>query len=139
METVERFGVSMNAQLLDSFDRLIAEQGYSNRSEALRDIIRNYMIESQWESGDVDVIGTVTIVFDHHTRDLSDTLTDLQHDHHDEIICTTHVHLDHHNCLETVVMKGKAGNVRSIAERLISTRGVKHGKLVCTTTGKDLI
>jgi CopG family nickel-responsive transcriptional regulator len=96
------------------------------------------MVESEWESGDAEVIGTVTIVFDHHTRDLSDTLTDLQHDHHDEIICTTHVHLDAHNCLETVVMRGTAERVRGIAERLISTRGVKHGKLVCTTTGKDI-
>ena len=138
METVERFGVSMNPRLLVDFDELIARRGYSNRSEALRDIIRNYIIESQWETGDTEVIGTVTIVFDHHAHDLSDSLADLQHDHYSEIICTTHVHLDAHNCLETVVMRGTAEAVRSIGERLISTKGVKHGKLVCTTTGKDI-
>lgn len=138
METVERFGVSMNPQLLGAFDELIARRGYSSRSEALRDIVRNYIVESQWETEDAEVIGTVTIVYDHHARDLSEALTGLQHDHHSEIICSTHVHLDAHNCLETVVIKGDSGQVREIGERLISTKGVKHGKLVCTTTGKNL-
>jgi len=139
METVERFGVSMSPQLLDRFDKLIARKGYATRSEAIRDIVRNYIVESEWESSDADVVGTATIVYDHATHDLTDTLTDLQHEHCAEIVCTTHVHLDEHNCLETVVMRGPSAAVRGIAERLISTKGVKHGKLVCTTAGQGLV
>lgn len=138
METVERFGVSISPHLLERFDELIALKGYATRSEALRDIIRSYIIESQWESSDAEVIGTVTLVYSHSAHDLSDTLTELQHEHYPEIICTTHVHLDAHNCLETLVMRGRSDIVRGIADRLISTKGVKHGKLVCTSTGKDL-
>lgn len=138
METVERFGVSMSPQLLNKFDQVIANKGYTSRSEALRDIIRNFLVETEWESADSEVIGTVTIVYNHETHDLSDTLTEMQHIHHKEIVCTTHVHLDEHNCLETIVLRGSSGRIRAIADRLISTKGVKHGKLVCTTTGKEL-
>lgn len=139
METVERFGVSMSPRLLDQFDELITKRGYSNRSEALRDIIRNYIVESQWESSDTEVVGTLTLVYEHSAHDLSDTLTDLQHQHCKEIICTTHVHMDEHNCLEIIIMRGRSVIVRNISDRLISTKGVKHGKFVCSTTGKELV
>ncbi len=100
--------------------------------------MRDYLVEGEWEDADGQLIGTVTIVYDHHTRELSSALTGLQHESHDHVICTTHVHLDAHNCLEVIVLKGTAEQIRIIAERLISTRGVKHGKLVCTTTGQGL-
>ncbi|HUV04041.1 MAG TPA: nickel-responsive transcriptional regulator NikR, partial [Armatimonadota bacterium] len=116
----------------------IRGKGYSNRSEAIRDIMRDYLVEGEWESGQGEVVGTVTIVYDHHVRELSNVLTNLQHGFHDAILCTTHVHLDEHNCLEVVVVKGTSEQVRAIADRLISTRGVKHGKLVCTTSGECL-
>lgn len=138
MDTVERFGVSMNPQLLERFDQVIARKGYPSRSEAVRDIVRNYLIESDWEESDSEVIGTVTIVYGHEVHDLADTLNDVQHENRAVIVCATHVHLDAHNCLETIVMRGSSSTVRGIADRLISTKGVKHGKLVCTTTGREL-
>ena len=139
MEKVERFSVSMNPRLLAQFDELVSKKGYSNRSEALRDIVRNYIVEYQWESSEEEVVGTLTLVYDHAVHDLSDTLTELQHEHCNEIICATHIHMDAHNCLENIVMRGNSNVIRSIADKLISTKGVKHGKLVCSTTGKDLV
>jgi CopG family transcriptional regulator, nickel-responsive regulator len=138
MDKVTRFGVSIPAELIDSFDQHIRRKGYSNRSEAIRDMMRDYLVEKEWENNADEVVGTVTIVYDHHTRELSNMLNTLQHGHHDEIICTTHVHMDHDNCLEVIVVKGTGETVRTIADQLISTRGVKHGKLVCTTTGEAL-
>jgi CopG family nickel-responsive transcriptional regulator len=138
METVERFGVSMSPRLLETFDALIEKRGYANRSEALRDIVRNYIVESHWQTEDAEVMGAVTIVYDHHTRELSTALNRLQHDHHDEIVCATHVHIDHDNCLEVIVVRGTSRAVQSLADKLISTKGVKHGKLVCSTTGQAL-
>lgn len=139
MNGVERFGVSMNERLLKQFDQCIQRKGYQSRSEAIRDIVRDYLVASEWESREGEVVGTVTIVYDHHTRELNRVLTDLQHRHHKSIVCTTHVHLDAHNCLEVIVVKGTSQAVRAIADRLIGTRGVKHGKLVCTTTGRTLV
>jgi len=138
MSELERFGVSMDGKLLAELDRRIARAGYASRSEALRDMVRDYLVEREWESGGDVVVGTVTIVYDHHQREVESALTELQHEHHEAIACTTHVHLDPHNCLEVVVVRGTADQVRRIAEHLISLRGVKHGKLVCTTTGRDL-
>jgi len=138
MEKLERFGVSIGSDLLRSFDKRIREKGYNSRSEAIRDIIRDYLVEGEWEDHAGEVVGTVTIVYDHGTRDLADALTDLQHHSHHAVICATHVHLDEHNCLETVVIRGSSDEVRQIAERLIATRGVKHGKLVRATTGKGI-
>ena len=138
MDKVLRFGVSIPQELVNAFDARIRSKGYSNRSEAIRDIMRDYLVEGEWESGQGEVVGTVTIVYDHHVRELSNVLTNLQHGFHDAILCTTHVHLDEHNCLEVVVVKGTGEQVRAIADRLISTRGVKHGKLVCTTSGERL-
>jgi CopG family nickel-responsive transcriptional regulator len=128
----------MNEQLLQKFDRKIVSQGYANRSEAVRDLIRNRLVELEWEDENQEVAGTLTLVYDHHVRGLSNLLTELQHNWHDMILTSTHVHLDHHNCLEALVIKGPAGQVRQIADRLIGVRGVKHGKLTITSTGRGL-
>jgi len=138
MPYVERFGVSMPPELLRAFDGRIAQRGYATRSEAIRDIVRNYLVEEEWQDESRQVVGTVTLVYDHSTRELDAALTDLQHAYHTAIQCATHVHLDVHNCLEVIVVKGTSRQVRAIADRLISTRGVKHGKVVCTTTGEAL-
>lgn len=133
-----RFGISMNEDLLEKFDDLIVNKGYSNRSEAIRDLIRNRLVENEWEDEQREVAGTITLIYDHHVKGLSDELNELQHDYHDLFLSTTHVHLDHHNCLEVLVVKGKAGQVREVSENLIGVKGVKHGKLTISSTGKDL-
>lgn len=133
-----RFGVSMDSNLLEKFDKLIHRKGYTNRSEAIRDLIRKVIVEQEWESDETEVIGTLTIVYNHETRELSDKLTELQHEWHRQIMSSMHVHIDQHNCLEVIVVRGKANLVRSLAEKIISIRGVKHGKLTMTSTGKQL-
>ncbi len=138
MSQVSRFSVSMDDQLLERFDQHVQSARYASRSEALRDIVRDYLVEGEWQANDKEVIGTITLVYDHHQRELDHTLIDLQHRYHTSIICSTHVHLDHDNCLEVIVVRGDSEAVRSIADQLISARGVKHGKLVCTTTGAGL-
>ena len=134
MTELARFGISIDQRLLESFDQLIKDKGYDNRSEAIRDMIRSALIEDQIDKRDsTPTVGTVTLVFDHHTRDLSDKLTEHQHSHHDAIVSALHVHLDAHNCLEVVVVRGTAAEVKRLADQLIGTKGVKHGKLVLTT------
>lgn len=134
-----RFGLSMDSELLKQFDRLISEKGYANRSEAVRDLVRNELVEEEWESAGKETVGTITLVYNHETRDLSDRLTDLQHHLHLLIISTLHIHLDEHNCLEVLVVKGKSSEAKKAADKLIGTKGVKHGKLTMTTTGKELV
>ena len=131
---VVRFGVSIGDGLLKKFDGLISEKGYTNRSEAIRDLIRDKLVESEWidREGTAELIGTVTISYDHHIRETGDRLTDIAHDHHCLVISSMHVHLTHASCLEVILVKGPAGKIRSLADRFISTRGVKHGKLVVT-------
>ncbi|NLC56605.1 MAG: nickel-responsive transcriptional regulator NikR [Armatimonadetes bacterium] len=138
MNGVERFGVSMAPDLLKRFDEAITARGYSNRSEAIRDIVRDFLVEQEWESDETEVIGTITVVYDHRERDLRGHLTEVQHHYHPAIISTLHVHLDAHHCLEVVVVRGPASVVHHVADHMIRTRGVKHGKLTCTTTGRDL-
>lgn len=138
MGELSRIGVAIDSDLLEKFDLLIGTRGYTNRSEAFRDLIRDELVQKTWESPDSEVVGTVTLVYDHHVRMLSEKLTDMQHDHHKQILSTLHVHLDHDNCLEVLVVKGRAKDVQSIAEKLISTKGVKHGSLTITTSGKEL-
>jgi CopG family nickel-responsive transcriptional regulator len=138
MSELSRIGVAIDSALLAKFDDLIAKRGYTNRSEAFRDLIRDELVQKTWESPESEVVGTVTLVYDHHVRMLNEKLTDMQHDHHEQILSTLHVHLDHDNCLEVLVVKGKASSVQSIAEKLISTKGVKHGRLILTTSGKGL-
>lgn len=138
MSELSRIGVAIDSELLEKFDRLIAGRGYTNRSEAFRDLARDALVEQAWESPESHVVGTVTLVYDHHVRQLSDKLTDIQHDFHHAILSTLHVHLDHDHCLEVVVVRGKAAEVRKVADVLISTKGVKHGKLTVTTSGAEL-
>lgn len=131
-ERVTRYTVSVPSSLMDAFDKLVRQRQYTNRSEALRDLMRSAMVDERWGEDDAEVMGTVTVVYDHHQRELSQRLTALQHDAYDMVICTTHVHLDHHHCLEVIVLRGQAARVKEMAEALIGTRGVLHGKLVCT-------
>jgi len=130
--------VAIDSDLLDRFDRLIRERGYTNRSEAFRDLIRDQLVEQSWESPEGQVVGTVTLVYDHHVRLLNEKLVDLQHDHYHHILATLHVHLDPDHCLEVLVLRGKTEEVRRIADALIATKGVKHGRLTVTTTGAGL-
>jgi len=139
MSGIRRFGVSIDSKLLEDFDRLIREKGYNNRSEAIRDLIRDKLVQEEWELGTKETVGSVTLVYSHEVRELTEVLTGLQHEHHRSIISTMHIHLDEHNCLEVLVVRGKANDIKSIADKLIGTRGVKHGKLTLTTTGKDLM
>jgi len=138
MSALSRIGVAIDSDLLDKFDRLIAKRGYSNRSEAFRDLIRDELVEKAWESPDSQVVGTVTLVYNHHVRMLSEKLTDIQHDFHRSILSTLHVHLDHDNCLEVLVVRGRCSEVRKVADALISTKGVKHGRLTLSTSGSEL-
>ena len=138
MGELSRIGVAIDSDLLAQFDGLIAQRGYTNRSEAFRDLIRDELVEKTWESPDSQVVGTVTLVYDHHVRMLNEKLTDIQHDHHRSILSTLHVHLDHDNCLEVLVVRGTSSDVRQIADVLISTKGVKHGRLTITTSGAEL-
>ena len=138
MSELSRIGVAIDSDLLNKFDAHIAKRGYTNRSEAFRDLIRDELVEKNWELPDNQVVGTVTLVYDHHVRLLNEKLTDLQHDSFHNVLSTLHVHLDHDNCLEVLVVKGQSAAVRKVADRLISTKGVKHGRLTITTTGQEL-
>jgi CopG family nickel-responsive transcriptional regulator len=139
MGQLVRFGVAMDADLLGRFDALVARRGTGvNRSEAVRDLVRDALVESEWESSYEEIVATVTMVFDHHASDLSEKLDSLQHQHYDKIVSAMHVHLDPHNCLEVLVVRGSSDQVRDIANGLLGTKGVKHGKLVTTTTGRHL-
>jgi CopG family nickel-responsive transcriptional regulator len=139
MSELTRFGVSVEDELLQSYDQLIERQGYGNRSEALRDLMRDALVRSKLDAAtatsgkeSVNVIGTLTLVYDHHASDLSDKMNELQHKYYDLIISVVHVHISHDDCLEVVVLRGDVRNVRSIAEGLLSLKGVKHGKLFVT-------
>ncbi len=138
MEELVRFGVSISAQLLKRFDRLIQEKGYVNRSEAIRDLIRKHLVEHEWEQEDKETLGTLTILYDHMVRELSDRLDHLQHEHVHQVISTMHVHLDHHNCLEVMVLRGKPSEIRALSDSILGVKGVKHGQLVMTSTGREL-
>ena len=133
-----RFGVSLDSDLLDRFDTLCDGRGYQNRSEAVRDLIRNALVQQEWEDGDKEVAATLTLVYDHHKSDLAQRITTAQHDAHHLIVTTLHVHLDHHNCLEVLVIKGPGRDVRALGQQLVSTKGVMYGKLSLATTGQDL-
>ena len=135
---ITRFGISMDSGLLEKFDRLIAGKGYTNRSEAIRDLVRDALVGEEWESGKSETVGAIAIVYDHDRRDLQEVLTRLQHRFYKTILSTLHIHLDEHNCLEIIATRGRAGDIRSIADQLIGAKGVKHGKLSLTTTGRHL-
>jgi len=133
MAHLTRTGIAIDSDLLARFDRFIARQGYTNRSEAFRDLIRDRLVSAAVESPEAAVVGTVTLIYDHHSRLLPGRLMDLQHRHHELIIATTHAHLDHHTCLEVLVVKGDSRRVRKLADALIGARGVRHGRLVMSS------
>jgi len=133
-----RFGVSLDSDLLEKFDALCDERSYQTRSEAIRDLIRNMLIQKEWEDLGGETAGTLTMVYDHHQSDLAQKLTELQHDYLDIIVTSLHVHLDHHNCMEILVLRGTGERLRDLGAKLTATKGVKHGTLNLTTTGKNL-
>ena len=134
-EKITRFGVSIEPNLLKKFDQLNKREGYNNRSEAIRDLIRKSLISEKTKNLEEETIGTLTIIYDHHVGSLTDRLLDLQHDHTKEILVTTHVHIDHHNCLEVIVLKGKHGNIKKLADNIKALKGIKNGELVTTNSG----
>lgn len=134
---IKRFTVSLEEELLEDFDRVIGQQQYTNRSEAIRDLIRKTFINQQWEN-DLEVVGVVSLVYDHHQRQLQDRLTEVQHDYHHLIVSATHIHMDHNNCLEVVIVRGEAGMVKDLAARLTAIRGVKDGNLAMSCTGDGI-
>jgi CopG family nickel-responsive transcriptional regulator len=127
----------MDDKLLSQFDNYIRPRGYSNRSEAVRDLIRKMLVNEEWEQ-DSEVVGVVTLVYNHHQPQLQEKITELQHEYHHQITSTTHVHMDHDNCLEVTIVKGRASQVRELAEQLIALRGVKNGNLTMSSTGGHL-
>jgi CopG family nickel-responsive transcriptional regulator len=132
MEKAVRFGVSIPRELLERFDEKIDEKEYPNRSEAIRDIIRDFLAREKWESSKEQVYGSLTLVFDHDKRGISDKLTDLQHQERTHVLSTMHIHLDKHHCMEMVALRGLADEVKALSDRLIATKGVKQGKLMMT-------
>ena len=132
-----RFGVSLDKNLLEKFDHLIENKNYTNRSEAFRDLIRQELVKKEWEAGE-EVAGTITIIYDHHQRELATKLMDIQHDHGKNIISTQHIHLDHHNCMEIIAVRGSAKEAQKLADMLKAVRGVKHSTLGMSSTGKHI-
>ncbi len=137
MSELVRFGVSLEKPLLESFDALIRERQYTNRSEALRDLIRRELVQREWREGR-DVAGAITLIYDHHKRDILSRVTDTQHEFQGVIISTQHIHLDHHYCLEIVAARGKADEVQKLADALTSIKGVRHVALSMSSTGREI-
>ncbi len=134
---LERFTISLEQDLLKEFDRHLRTHKCSNRSEAIRDLIRQSLVKQEWDDDD-EVVGVINLVYDHHQRQLQDRITQVQHQFHHHVVSTTHVHLDHDNCLEVIIARGQAGRIRSLADQLIALRGVKSGSLSAASTGKHI-
>jgi CopG family nickel-responsive transcriptional regulator len=134
---LKRFSISLDEKLLEQFDNYIRPRGYSNRSEAVRDLIRKVLVNEEWAQ-DSEVVGVVSIVYNHHQPQLQEKMTEIQHAYHHAITSSTHVHMDHDNCLEVTIVKGRASQVQALAEQMISLRGVKDGNLSMTSTGGGL-
>jgi CopG family nickel-responsive transcriptional regulator len=137
MSELVRFGVSLEEDLLNKFDRHIKKHKYTNRSEAIRDLIREELVKKEWTENK-EVTGAITIVYDHHTRELVTKVLDVQHDYHACILSTQHIHLDHHNCFEIIVTKGKSMEIEELYQKLKSIKNVKHAGFMMATKGKDL-
>jgi CopG family transcriptional regulator, nickel-responsive regulator len=137
MGNLVRTGLSLDDELLQKFDKAIAGKGYQNRSEAIRDLIRDHLVGEEIDKNKV-VVGTLTIIYDHHRPNLTEKLVEAQHHAGGNVLAATHVHLDHHNCLEVIIMKGRGRDLEGLANAILSLRGVKHGQLVITSTGKNL-
>lgn len=138
MEKVTRFGVSIDTILLGRFDKLIKKLGYRSRSEAFRDLIRERLVSEEWKDEKTETVGILGLVFSHDTRELTEILTRIQHKYLDVIVSSTHIHLDHHNCLEVIILKGRSRMIHKISDTLLATKNVKHGQLITTTTGKHI-
>lgn len=138
MAELARIGIALPEDLLDEFDKLIARRGYTNRSEAFRDLIRNELVGEISGSPNSEVYGAITLVYDHHARLLLDKLNNLQHQYYSAIMSSVHVHLDHDNCLEVILVRGKSSLVQKLANSLIATKGVKHGRFSLTASGRNL-
>ena len=134
---LKRFSISLEENLLKKFDKYIYQKKYNNRSEAIRDLIRDSFVKEEWEA-DKDVFGVITLVFDHHMPQIQEKITVLQHDFHTQVVSSTHVHVDHDNCLEVIIVRGKAFKVKELSEKLIALRGVKNGNLTMSSTGDEL-
>ena len=137
MSDLVRFGVAMERPLLDAFDERIARQGYENRSEALRDLVRSDLTSDAWERGE-PAVATISLVYDHHTRELTERLNEIQHDHGDRIVSAMHVHLDHDHCLEVIVARGPARSLKALADRLLGTKGVLSGHISAASLTRGL-
>lgn len=137
-ESLTRFGASVETGLLEKFDGLIEQKGYGSRSEIIRDLMREFIIENEWQADRHDAIATITLIYDHSVRELSEKLTAAQHDSHHLVMSALHVHLDHRNCLEVIVVKGVGSELQALADRLISAKGVKHGKMVISSLSSVL-
>jgi len=132
-----RFSLSMPGNLVGQLDAMCDAKGYGSRSQAVADMVRDALVEHRAQSGSRVIAGTITLVYDHHKRDIQQRLTRIQHDHGPLVISTLHVHLDHHNCMEVLAVRGAVKTVRTLADRLIAVKGIKHGKLTVTTTGAE--
>ena len=141
MSDLSRFGVSVEEELLESFDQLIAGQGYTARSEALRDLMRDALVKSRLESSpeNAEVLGSLTLVYDHHASDLTDKMNELQHDHHNLVVSVLHVHVSHDDCMEVIVLRGAVKEIRALSDGLLSLKGVKHGRLFVTLASQQMI
>jgi CopG family nickel-responsive transcriptional regulator len=137
-EALIRFGVSMEQGLLERFDGLIGKKGYNNRSEAIRDLVRAELVREGWQSDRKDQVAVLSFVYEHEHGDLMHRLTHLQHDHQEIIISTVHIHLDHDNCMEVLILKGKAAELEKLSQSILSVKGVKFGQLMHGTSGKNL-
>ncbi|MCS7198501.1 MAG: nickel-responsive transcriptional regulator NikR [Candidatus Bipolaricaulota bacterium] len=137
MGELVRFGIAVDEELLRKFDKLTVARGYANRSEALRDLMRDALVQQQWQANE-EVVGVITLLYDHHARNLEAQLTDIQHEHHGQILSTMHIHLDHNNCLEIIAVRGTGRQIEELATKLIGMKGVRHGKLTATSTGRGL-
>jgi CopG family nickel-responsive transcriptional regulator len=132
MGVLSRIGIALDSELLQRFDRSIARRGYTNRSEAFRDLIRDQLVSERTAAPDATVVGTVTLIYDHHASGITEKLTELQHARHELVVSTSHAHLDHDSCLEVLIVHGKSAQVAQFADRLIGLKGVQHGRLVMT-------
>jgi CopG family nickel-responsive transcriptional regulator len=133
-----RFTVSISPELLERFDRAIKERAYTSRSKAVRDLIANFIVEREWEKSEREVMGSLTVLYDHEARGLLERLLEIQHEHLENIISTMHTHIDEHNCMEILAVRGYPHQIREIADKIMSCRGVKHGRLVMTVTGAEI-
>ncbi|MGA7341829.1 MAG: nickel-responsive transcriptional regulator NikR [Terracidiphilus sp.] len=138
MGELSRIGIALDSDLLERFDRSIGRRGYTNRSEAFRDLIRDRLVMERTATPHAVVVGTVTLIYDHHSHGVTEKLTEIQHQNHELVVSTSHAHLDHDSCLEVLIVHGKSAAIEQFADRLIGLKGVQHGRLVMTVAAHAL-